>query len=1261
MQRSATYSFFAASAFVAFLLTAAPGFLKAQAPPPIPASHVRIHYFRPDGNYLGWTVYAFADTTEDTSNFNGGPVHVAGHDSFGAFFDVGVTSTAQNVGIIIHNGNTKDPGPNEFIDPATQGNEYWQLSGSNVLHTTQPPTIQQTDPPIPAGKARIHYHRPDNNYANWNLYPFFATTDPNSDFCNTNDFVTAYDTYGAYFDVGIDPTKFNGLLGFIIHNCNVKDPGPDMHLQLTQNLEAWVLSGSATVFLTQPQTEFTTEPPIPANKARIHYFRPDANYASWTVYAFGDTTEDTSNFNGGPVFVTGYDTYGAFYDLGLAANPHDLGFIVHNISTGTKDPGPDMHLDVAHFNEAWVISGDAQVFTTRPTAAQLLDAVFFKMQAFWIDRTTVAIQGQFLQSGLKYLLNYDPNANLQLTATGVTGGASIALTPFAGGLTADEQARFPQLAGYAVLHLPDNTSTSLLASALKGQVAVSATASDGTLKYVTSVQIAGVLDDVFFFPGQLGVVFRNQGEDDSSVAGNSDAQGDISIRVWAPTAQSMNLKLFEQAADTAPAKVVPMQETSGVWSASIDSSWKNIYYLLDLRVYVPGQRAILENVVTDPYSVDLALNGVKSRITDLDDPNTEPRGWEESRSPSLDSVSDLNIYELHIRDFSANDVTVPLPHRGTYLAFAEHGTNGMKHLKALADAGLKAVHLLPSFHFASINEDKTTWLTTPDLSVFPPDGTQQQAAVAAIQNKDAFNWGYDPVHFLAPEGGYAVNPDSRVLEYREMVKGLHHAGLRVIQDVVFNHTNAIGENTNAVLDEVVPDYYNRLDADGNQLSGSCCPDTAPEHKMMGKLIVDAVVLNAKKYKIDGFRFDLMSFLFVSNMQQIKDALAKLTLENDGVDGGKVYLYGEGFDFGEVANNALGVNASQKNLFGNGVGTFNDRIRDGIRGGSPFTDERVQGFATGLFTDSSDFTNQSSASSSQLSTLLEYTDWVEVGLAGNLRDWTFTDHTGTTVTGAQVNYNGQAAGYTASPVEDINYASVHDNQTLFDAVQLKSSAADDVHARERRQVLAMSLVALGQGVPFFLAGDDLLRSKDMDGNSFDSGDWFNKLDFSYQSDNWGTGLPIASQNQGNWPIMQPLLANPALTPQPADIAHARDAFREFLQIRGTSDLFHMHTLAEVQANLHFLNVGPSQTPGLIVMKLDAHGRDSGRYQHIVVVFNATNAQVSFQNSTLAGLGLHLHPIQRHSADPMVGQSSFNTQTGTLVVPALTTAVFVTEQP
>ncbi len=177
-------------------------------------------------------------------------------------------------------------------------------------------------------------------------------------------------------------------------------------------------------------------------------------------------------------------------------------------------------------------------------------------------------------------------------------------------------------------------------------------------------------------------------------------------------------------------------------------------------------------------------------------------------------VNDLSIYELHVRDFSVGDATVPAEHRGTYLAFTDTRSDGMRHLQTLAECGLKAIHLLPTFHFNSVNEDKSTWKTTGDLSGFPPDGQQQQAAVAAVQSADAYNWGYDPDHFLAPEGSYAVNPDERVMEYRQMVMGLHHAGLRVIQDVVFNHTSGFGEASNSILDEVVPDYYNRLDANG---------------------------------------------------------------------------------------------------------------------------------------------------------------------------------------------------------------------------------------------------------------------------------------------------------------------------------------------------------------------------------------------------------------------------------------------------------------
>jgi pullulanase len=987
--------------------------------------------------------------------------------------------------------------------------------------------------------------------------------------------------------------------------------------------------------------------PIPAGSVRIHYFRPDGNYSGWALYTWNASTENAV-WCQSEVAITGTDSFGVYFDV--TVNPAqgsplgDLGFIINNCAAGQiKDPGPDQHLQITLFKEAWVIHADATVFTSQPTAQQIANAILSIEQAFWVDRNHLAIQSQFVQSGATYALTTSLTGGLNLTATGVTGGTQIPLT-LGGALSVEELARYPQLASYAVLQPPASVSLATVQQALQGQIALSVVGANGTLQYATGIQIAGVLDDLYYYSGKLGVVFHE----------NSSP---VRIKVWAPTAQSVSLLLFDHANDTAPSATIPMQPSNGVWVANGTSDWKGKYYLYSVKVWVPLDGAVDTNMTTDPYSIDIAVNGTKSRITDLDSEETMPDGWERSGPPPLQSITDMSLYELHIRDFSVNDLTVPKTHRGTYEAFADQNSDGMRHLSDLARSGLRAVHLLPSFHFASINENKSTWQTTGDLSQFPPDGQQQQAAVAAIQGSDAFNWGYDPVHYMAPEGSYAIVADHRVREYRTMVMGLHRAGLRVVQDVVFNHTNAFGEGPNSNLDEVVPGYYHRLNADGNVESGSCCPDTASEHRMMEKLMIDTLVLNAREYKIDGFRFDIMSFHFTYNMQHIQAALRALTPKRDGVDGSKIYLYGEGFNFGDTANNQIGPNASQINLYGFGIGSFNDRIRDGIRGGSPFTDERVQGFATGLYTDTSDFTDQNPPQAGQLNQLLQYADWIRVGLTGNLRDYSFVNSSGMTVTGAQVDYNGQPTGYTASPIESVNYCSVHDNQDLFDAVQLKSSFNDDIATRTRRQVVAMSLVTLGEGVPFYQAGDDLLRSKDMDQNSYDSGDWFNKIDWSGKTANWGIGLPIASQNGGQWSIMTPLLSNSAYSPRPEDIAHSGAAFREFMQIRYSSGLFRMVTFAEVQQNLAFLNTGPSQVPGLIVMRLDANGRNYGPYNHILVVFNATNEQVTFADPGLQGLHLRLHPIQRGSSDALTQHSSFSTKTGAATVGALTTAVFV----
>lgn len=238
-----------------------------------------------------------------------------------------------------------------------------------------------------------------------------------------------------------------------------------------------------------------------------------------------------------------------------------------------------------------------------------------------------------------------------------------------------------------------------------------------------------------------------------------------------------------------------------------------------------------------------------------------------------------------------------------------------------------------------------------------------------------------------------------------MVKALNEDGLRVVMDVVYNHTAAHGQAKTSVLDRIVPGYYQRLLADGSVANSTCCSNTAPENAMMGKLVVDSVVTWAKEYKVDGFRFDLMGHHPKENILAVRKALDALTVKKDGVDGKKIILYGEGWNFGEIADDARFEQATQQNMAGTGIATFSDRARDAVRGGGPFDeDPGVQGFASGLYTDP----NSSAANGTpaeQKARLLHYQDLIKVGLSGNLADYTFTDTSGKRVKGSQADYNG----------------------------------------------------------------------------------------------------------------------------------------------------------------------------------------------------------------------------------------------------------------
>ncbi|HEX9982710.1 MAG TPA: pullulanase-type alpha-1,6-glucosidase [Thermoanaerobaculia bacterium] len=856
-----------------------------------------------------------------------------------------------------------------------------------------------------------------------------------------------------------------------------------------------------------------------------------------------------------------------------------------------------------------------------------------KAQAHWVTADTIAWN---VPATSAVTLHYAANGGLEL-GDSVEGGTDIPLTYDPAGLSAATKAKFPHLANLPAFRIPAARSGEV-PEALKSQLAISAKDATNALVDATSLQLPGVLDDLYANDQPLGVTFSG---------------GIPTLRLWAPTARNVQLRLFAGEAMTVHAMT---RDAKGVWSVTGDASWNGRHYLYDVEVFVRATGNVEHNVVTDPYSVSLSRNSARSQIVDLASAALKPAGWDATAKPRLDAPEDIALYELHVRDFSANDASVPEGERGTFKAFTRTGSHGMQHLGALAAAGLTHVHLLPAFDIATINEDKSTWLSPGDLSTYAADGTEQQAAITAIRDQDGFNWGYDPWHYSVPEGSYSTNPEgtTRIVEFREMVQSLNATGLRVVMDVVYNHTNSAGQNDKSVLDKIVPGYYHRLNGDGNVEQSSCCPNTASEHDMMEKLLVDSVVLWAKQYKVDGFRFDLMGHHMKRNLTKLRARLDSLTTAADGVDGSKVYLYGEGWNFGEVADNARGVNAIQRNMAGTGIGTFSDRLRDGVRGGGPFDGLQAQGFGSGLYYDPNG-TSQGSAQD-QLNLLLLETDWIRLGLAANLANYSFIDRNGNPTTGAQLDYKGQPAGYTADPQETINYIDAHDNETLFDTFQLKLPVMLTMQQRVRANMMGMSLVGLAQGIPFFHAGVDLLRSKSLDRNSYNSGDWFNRLDFTYATNNWGVGLPPEGDNGANWPLMQPLLANPSLKPASSDILDAATHLREVMRIRKSTGLFRLRTAADVQARVTTYH----GDPGVIVMTLaDDGGAVDRRHDLVAVVFNATGVPKSYQAPSLAARTLSLHPVQAASHDPVVKTSTFSG--GTFSVPARTTAVFWSQRP
>ncbi|MFH5836196.1 type I pullulanase [Proteiniclasticum sp. C24MP] len=526
-----------------------------------------------------------------------------------------------------------------------------------------------------------------------------------------------------------------------------------------------------------------------------------------------------------------------------------------------------------------------------------------------------------------------------------------------------------------------------------------------------AVMMSGVFstkafENAYHFDGELGAIHETE---------------KTTFRVWAPTATSVKLNLFTAGNDVDAYETVKMVSLEkGVWEYVLSGDNHGVYYTYTATNLGMEQEAV------DPYAKAVGVNGRRAMVVDLD--RTDPEGWEEDEKPELKDFTDAILYELHVRDLSISEDS-GIEHKGKFLGLTEEGTTGpdgvSTGLSHLMDLGVTHLHLLPAFDFRSIDETKL--------------------------EENNFNWGYDPQHFNVPEGSYSTDPyngEVRIREFKEMVKTLHEKDIRVVMDVVYNHTGASGDSD---FTKMVPGYYYRMNEDGSFSNGSGTGnETASERSMMRKYIVDSVVYWAREYGVDGFRFDLMALHDIDTMKAVRAAL-------DEVDP-TILIYGEGWTGGDSPlpdkEKALKRNTWRMD----GVAAFSDDIRDGLKG-HVFTDED-RGFING-------------AEGMEES--------IKFGIVASI------DH-------PDVNY--QEVKYSQSfwakePSQTITYVEAHDNLTLWDKLMISNSDAEEEELI-RMHRMANAVVLTSQGIPFLHAGSDFLRTKDGNHNSYNAPDEINKL-------------------------------------------------------------------------------------------------------------------------------------------------------------------------
>ncbi len=501
-------------------------------------------------------------------------------------------------------------------------------------------------------------------------------------------------------------------------------------------------------------------------------------------------------------------------------------------------------------------------------------------------------------------------------------------------------------------------------------------------------------------------------------------QNNLHFKLWSPAAQSVQLLVYSEGTGGAPLERIALTKSkNGTWTTDLKTIYFGRYYTV--QVQMDGKWL---DETPDPYAKAVGLNGRRGMILDLT--KTNPANWAADKRPALAAPTDIVLYELHIRDLSINP-NASIKNAGKYLALTEKGTKspeglstGIDHLKEL---GITHLHLLPSFDYRSVDEGK-------------------QGA--------AYNWGYDPENYNVPEGSYASDAKDgakRIMEFKQMVQSLHANGIRVVMDVVYNHTGATAES---VFNRCVPGYYYRQNADGSFANASACGnETASEREMVRRYITESVKYWVREYHIDGFRFDLMGIHDIETMNLIRAELHKIDPS--------IFVYGEGWTAGDsplpVAKRALKAHIPQMPQ----IAAFSDDFRDALKG-SVF-DHKDRGFVSG-----------------------------KPGMEESIKFGIVASLPHPQIDYSKVNYS--KASWAKQPEQTITYVECHDNHTLWDRLAISAPEANEA-TRIKMHQLATTMVLTSQGVPFIHAGMEMLRTKKGEENSYNQPDEINQFDWS----------------------------------------------------------------------------------------------------------------------------------------------------------------------